>query len=84
MVSYYNEAERELEAFFGNLTANGRSVLGIRPLRAGTVRFSADVARALAFALAPSAIAGTIVGLSSDAQIAVAVRAGTIGAAAKS
>ena len=75
VVSYYNESERELAPFFDEFTASGRSVLGIRPLRAGAVRGADDVSRAIAFALAPKAVAGTIVGLSTEAQIAAAVAA---------
>jgi aryl-alcohol dehydrogenase-like predicted oxidoreductase len=76
VVSYYNERERELEPFFDALAMEGRSILGIRPLCAGSIREEADVVKALQFALAPEPpIAGTIVGLSSCAQIDAAVAA---------
>ena len=77
IVSYYNERERELEPYFERLALEGRSVLGIRPLCAGTVRDEAGVANAIRHALAPPAVAGTIVGLSSREQIAAAVAIAT-------
>lgn len=74
VVSYYNERERELEPFLDTLAMEGRSILGIRPLCAGSIREEADVVKALQFALAPGPpVAGTIVGLSSRAQIDAAV-----------
>jgi aryl-alcohol dehydrogenase-like predicted oxidoreductase len=74
VVSYYNERERELEPFFDALAMAGRSILGIRPLCAGSIREEADALKALQFALAPEPpVAGTIIGLSSRAQIDAAI-----------
>jgi aryl-alcohol dehydrogenase-like predicted oxidoreductase len=75
VVSYFNTSETELSPYLDSLHAGGRGVIGIRPLRAGAVKGERAVAEAIAFALAHPAIASTIVGLSSAAQIDAAVAA---------